>query len=111
VLFPNPQLSGSLVDPSMQLFDKEVAGNAQLVKSALICESALLPGLVHNCESAIIIASLSAFEACSVLAKSSDPRRVTCLTHVSAQTGFDSAAVRSQSVLEFCTIELQITVF
>lgn len=37
VLFPNPQLSGSLSIPSMQApDDKESAGNAQFVKSALI---------------------------------------------------------------------------
>jgi hypothetical protein len=60
VLLPNPQLSGSFAAPSMQVPDNELAGKAQLVKSALICESALLLGLEQRAESAMIIASLSA---------------------------------------------------
>jgi len=60
VLFPNPQLSGSFEEPSIQVPVNEFAGNAQLVKSALICESALLPGFEHKALSAMIIASLSA---------------------------------------------------
>lgn len=67
VLFPNPQLSGSLAAPSMQLPVNEFAGNAQFVKSALICESALLPGFEHRFGFAMIIASLSACWAYSVL--------------------------------------------
>ena len=66
VLLPYPQLSGSLVAPSMQLPVNEFAGNAQLVKSALICESALLPGFEQSELSAMIIASLSAFWAYSM---------------------------------------------
>jgi hypothetical protein len=48
----------------MQLPVNELAGNAQLVKSALICESALLPGLVQRAEFSMMIASLSACCAC-----------------------------------------------
>ena len=60
VLFPKPQLSGSFAAPSMQEPVNEFAGNAQFVKSALICESALLPGFEHRALSAMIIPSLSA---------------------------------------------------
>jgi hypothetical protein len=65
VLLPNPQLVGSFVAPSMQLPVNEFAGNAQFVKSALICESALLPGFEQRELSAIMMASLSAFWAFS----------------------------------------------
>jgi hypothetical protein len=61
VLFPYPQLSGSFVDPSMQVPVNEFAGSAQFVKSALICESALLLGFEHSALSAMMMPSLSAF--------------------------------------------------
>lgn len=49
VLLPNPQLSGSLSLPSMQVLDdSESAGRAQFVKSALICSLAPLLALEHN---------------------------------------------------------------
>lgn len=60
MLFPNPQLLGSFWAPSMQEPVNEFAGSAQLVKSALICSSALSPGFEHRDLSAMIIASLSA---------------------------------------------------
>jgi hypothetical protein len=44
----------------MQVPDNELAGKAQLVKSALICESALLLGLEQRALSAMMMASLSA---------------------------------------------------
>lgn len=49
VLLPYPQLSGSLSLPSMQILDdSESAGNAQFVKSALICSLASLLALEHS---------------------------------------------------------------
>lgn len=77
----------------MQVPVNEFAGSAQFVKSALICESALLPGFEHSALSAMIMPSLSAFWA-----------------HVSAQTGRESAADRPHGVREFCIIALHITV-
>lgn len=77
----------------MQLPVNEFAGNAQFVKSALICESALLPGFEHRFGSAMIIASLSA-----------------CWAQVSAQTGCDCAIDRPHVDLEFCIIALHSTV-
>jgi hypothetical protein len=68
VLLPNPQLSGSLSAPAMQVPLKEFAGKAQFVKSALICVSALLLGLVQRAPLATISASLSALSAYTVLA-------------------------------------------
>lgn len=66
MLLPKPQLSGSFVAPSMQEPVSDSAGSAQFVKSALIWESALLPGLVHNALLAMMIASLSACSAYTV---------------------------------------------
>jgi hypothetical protein len=63
VLFPKPQLSGSFVMPSMQppvVPLNELAGNAQLVKSALIWAGALLLGFEQRALSATMLASLSA---------------------------------------------------
>lgn len=77
----------------MQVPVNEFAGNAQFVKSALICESALLPGFEQREGSAMMIASLSA-----------------CCAQVSAQTGRDCAVDRLHGVLEFCIIALHITV-
>lgn len=93
MLLPNPQLSGSFAAPSMQVPDNELAGNAQLVKSALICEPALLPGVEQRAESAMIIDSLEA-----------------CCAQVSAHTGGEFAADKPHSVREFCIIALHITV-
>lgn len=77
----------------MQVPVNELAGNAQLVKSALICESALLPGLVQRAEFSMMMASLSA-----------------CCAHVSAHTGRESSADKPHAVREFCIIALHITV-
>lgn len=67
MLFPKPQLFGSLVAPSMQVPLNELAGNAQLVKSARICVSALLLGFLQRSLLAMIMASLSAWSACLIL--------------------------------------------
>lgn len=94
VLFPYPQLSGSLVMPGMQLFeDRELAGRAQLVKSARICCAAPLLGSEQTEPSATTYASLSA----------------NC-AHVSAHTGRESSDDKEHGWIEFWIIALQITV-
>jgi len=92
VLLPNPQFSGSLSAPSIQVPLKELAGRAQLVKSALICVSALLLGFVQRSLLATINASLSALSA-----------------QDDAQIGRELTGERPHGWTEFCTMALHST--
>lgn len=49
MLLPYPQLSDSLSMPSMHVpVDRELAGKAQFVKSALICDAVFALGSEHS---------------------------------------------------------------
>lgn len=70
----------------------ELAGRAQLVKSARICELTLLLVVPQSSGVAAISCSLVAYSA-----------------QVSAQRGRDSSEDRSHESIEFCTIALHNT--
>lgn len=86
-----PQLSGWFSTASIQDPMSEVAGSAQLVKSARICETAPVPA-VPQMLLAVISCSLSAYDA-----------------HDSAQSGRVASPDRLHGVIEFCIIALQST--
>jgi hypothetical protein len=79
VLFPKPQLSGSLSLPSIhELPSKELAGSAQLVKSALIWGITFSFGLAQRFVSATILPSLCANWACYIFSLAGgSPARIT----------------------------------
>lgn len=75
----------------MQEPDSELAGKAQLVKSARIWESALSPVVPHT-----LLAEIS----CSLCAYSAQE---------SAHNGVIASPLKLHGVIEFCTMALHIT--